>query len=327
MSNVSVEFSDENTALVSIKLDDDSLKPLMNKFFEEKQKTLTLKGFRKGKAPLFMVASHYKAEAYRAASDQAIQSSLMRGLSEHKLMALGDPVVVKLDKINNELICDLSVEIMKPIMLKKYLGLDIKKYSELDLTTELDQMLVRMSKLNTRLDETIVLDEVKENCYIGLDFTISEIGVLVEENKDFNLYLNTGMVYKPFEEKLIGNKLGDNLEFDIEFPAEFGNEKFNGKLLHFNVIIKSIKSVAALSNEELAKSMSYTSFEELKAQLEKEIVSGYETKKLQLESVDKLIQCPVHTIEPFALMLAPAYILMKLNQKLVSVKAPLDFLL
>jgi hypothetical protein len=51
----------------------------------------------------------------------------------------------------------------------------------------------------------------------------------------------------------------------------------------------------------------------------------FEDKKLQLESIDKLIQCPVYTIEPFALMLAPAYVLMKLNQKLVSVKAPLDF--
>lgn len=51
----------------------------------------------------------------------------------------------------------------------------------------------------------------------------------------------------------------------------------------------------------------------------------FEDKKLQLESVENLIQCPIHTIEPFALMLAPVYILMKLNQKLVSVKAPLDF--
>lgn len=51
----------------------------------------------------------------------------------------------------------------------------------------------------------------------------------------------------------------------------------------------------------------------------------FEDKKLQLESVDQLIQCPIYSIEPFALMLAPVYILMKRNQKLVSVKAPLDF--
>ena len=51
----------------------------------------------------------------------------------------------------------------------------------------------------------------------------------------------------------------------------------------------------------------------------------FDDKKLQLESINDLIQCPVHSVEPYSLMLAPVYILMKLNQKFVSVKAPLDF--
>jgi hypothetical protein len=53
----------------------------------------------------------------------------------------------------------------------------------------------------------------------------------------------------------------------------------------------------------------------------------FDDKKLSSESIDDLLQCPVHTVEPFSLMLAPIYVLMKLNQKLVSVKAPLDFFL
>ena len=51
----------------------------------------------------------------------------------------------------------------------------------------------------------------------------------------------------------------------------------------------------------------------------------FDDRRLQLESASELIQCPIHSIKPFALMLAPVYVLMKLNQKFVSVKAPLDF--
>lgn len=51
----------------------------------------------------------------------------------------------------------------------------------------------------------------------------------------------------------------------------------------------------------------------------------FDDKKLNLESVEELIQCPIHSIEPYSLMLSPVYVLMKLNQKFVSVKAPLDF--
>lgn len=53
----------------------------------------------------------------------------------------------------------------------------------------------------------------------------------------------------------------------------------------------------------------------------------FDDKKLSSESIEDLIQCPVHTVEPYSLMLAPVYVLMKLNHKLVSVKAPLDFFL
>ncbi len=51
----------------------------------------------------------------------------------------------------------------------------------------------------------------------------------------------------------------------------------------------------------------------------------FEDKKLHLESIEELIQCPISSVEPYSLMLSPVYVLMKLNKKLVSVKAPLDF--
>ena len=51
----------------------------------------------------------------------------------------------------------------------------------------------------------------------------------------------------------------------------------------------------------------------------------FEDKKLHLESIDQMIQCPISSVQPYSLMLSPVYVLMKLNKKLVSVKAPLDF--
>ena len=35
--------------------------------------------------------------------------------------------------------------------------------------------------------------------------------------------------------------------------------------------------------------------------------------------------CPIETVKPFALMIAPVYVFLRRNQKYVSVKAPLDF--
>jgi hypothetical protein len=51
----------------------------------------------------------------------------------------------------------------------------------------------------------------------------------------------------------------------------------------------------------------------------------FSQRKLPSSAAAALRICPVNTVKPFALMLAPVYVFMKQNAKFVSVKAPLDF--
>lgn len=47
--------------------------------------------------------------------------------------------------------------------------------------------------------------------------------------------------------------------------------------------------------------------------------------KLPLEVAPRLKECPISSVAPYALMLAPMYVFMPKNKRFVSVKAPLDF--
>ncbi|MCM2322573.1 MAG: hypothetical protein NDJ90_04865 [Oligoflexia bacterium] len=51
----------------------------------------------------------------------------------------------------------------------------------------------------------------------------------------------------------------------------------------------------------------------------------FSRRKLPKEAAQTLRACPLHTVKPYAPMLAPAYVYMPRNEKFVSVKAPLDF--
>lgn len=51
----------------------------------------------------------------------------------------------------------------------------------------------------------------------------------------------------------------------------------------------------------------------------------FSKRKLPKEAADSLRICPIDTVKPYALMLAPVYLFMKANEKFVSIKAPLDF--
>jgi hypothetical protein len=48
-------------------------------------------------------------------------------------------------------------------------------------------------------------------------------------------------------------------------------------------------------------------------------------RKLPNEAAQTLRLCPIQSVAPYALMLAPVYVYMKRNEKFVAVKAPLDF--
>ncbi|MGK5082626.1 hypothetical protein WDW37_04910 [Bdellovibrionota bacterium FG-1] len=48
-------------------------------------------------------------------------------------------------------------------------------------------------------------------------------------------------------------------------------------------------------------------------------------RKLPKEAALNLRICPVASVQPYALMLAPVYVFMRVNEKFVSIKGPLDF--
>ncbi len=52
---------------------------------------------------------------------------------------------------------------------------------------------------------------------------------------------------------------------------------------------------------------------------------NFSQKKLPREAASELRRCPIESVAPFALMIAPAYVYLKRNEKFVAVKAPLDF--
>ncbi|NDG85974.1 MAG: hypothetical protein EBX52_13175 [Proteobacteria bacterium] len=51
----------------------------------------------------------------------------------------------------------------------------------------------------------------------------------------------------------------------------------------------------------------------------------FDSKKLEINSAEGLLQCRINTVKPYALMLGPVYVFMKRNERFVSIKAPLDF--
>jgi hypothetical protein len=51
----------------------------------------------------------------------------------------------------------------------------------------------------------------------------------------------------------------------------------------------------------------------------------FSAKKLPKEAAENMRSCPIESVQPYALMLAPAYVFLRQNQKFIALKEPLDF--
>jgi|GEM_PF-974557 len=55
------------------------------------------------------------------------------------------------------------------------------------------------------------------------------------------------------------------------------------------------------------------------------ILLEFTARKLPKEAAENMRSCSIHSVQPYALMLAPTYVFLRANQKFVAIKEPLDF--
>jgi trigger factor len=130
-----------------------------------------------------------------------------------------------------------------------------------------------------------------------LDYEATLDGKPLEEGKavDFTVEVGSERFIPALEEKLVGLKPEEEKGLDVAFPEDYGYKKWAGKTISFHVKIKEIKEKILPSlDDEFAKDLgSYSSLEELKAQLrqdlEKEKKAALE-RQLKDQMLEQLIQ-------------------------------------
>lgn len=260
--SVPVIISDDNMATINVSIDEHELEPYKKHYIKEKRKHVILKGFRKGSAPEGMVARFFGEEARQSAKNNVLYSKYMKLLHEHKLQPLSEPKISHIHDADGKIVANLIVDVLQPVVLGQYLGLEIKKVPAKSTEDSLTNML---SELKQSYPKLIDVDNyVVENKNVVItDFTVNDDNKELERQVDFRINVGANLYFKPFEDQLLGMKVGEEKKFSINFPETYHKEDFRNKLIHFNIIVKGIKSVTEYPNDELAKILGYESEEKM----------------------------------------------------------------
>ena len=233
------------------KIEGESWKKAIDEAFNEKQKTVKVDGFRKGKVPRSVYEKKFGKESlYLDAANHVLQEAYVKVMEESKLEPVVQPSIdiKSIDESGVEFIFKITT---KPeVNVKKYKGLKIKP-EKVEVTD--DEVNHELGHLLERYTELVVKDGKVENGDIAIiDFEGFKDGVAFDGGKGENYSLEIGShsFIPGFEEGVIGMKAGDEKDLDLTFPEDYGAKDLAGAKVVFKVKVNEVKQKQARELDE-----------------------------------------------------------------------------
>lgn len=233
------------------------------------QKSVAVKGFRKGKAPLNTIRSLYGERLKQDVIQDIIQVHYASAIEKHDLDPVSYPTI-EFDPFeeNKDFAFSAEFEIRPTVVLKKIDGLSVKK-EKLTITDDTVNETLEEIRRNRAEAVPVLEDRVAAKGDIAvIDFKGFVDGKELENGAGENheLELGSNSFIAGFEEGVIGMRPGANNTLKLSFPEGYHASDLSGKAVEFQVTLKSLKKKQlATLDDEFAKGLGpYESLEQLK---------------------------------------------------------------
>ena len=253
----------------------------VNSKLEEHRENYTMKGFRKGKAPLALMKKMFG----KSVLGEAMQEAIDGALQEH-FEASGDRPSQQPDvKMTNEnwdegqdVEVDVAYEAMPEIPAADFSEIKLTRLVVKPEDKDVDEALGKLAENAQHFEPRKKNSKAKDGDQLVIDFKGSIDGVEFDGGaaEDFPLVLGSGSFIPGFEEQLVGAKAGDELDVNVSFPEGYQAEHLAGKPAVFAVAVKEVKEPKpAPLDDELAKKFGEEDLGALKGKLEERLTAEF----------------------------------------------------
>lgn len=269
-----------------------------NKFNEilNKYKNINIPGFRKGKAPISVIKKEVKGNVLGELLDSLLDKGIQEVKENEKIIAMGKAQILNVKDTEDSLEVTFNVNVIADPELGDYKAIKIEKDSVEVTEEEIEDLLNEKIRGASVLEEASEDKEAELHDTVNIDFTGYVDGEKFDggESKGYDLTLGTHSFIDTFEDQIVGHKKGEEFDVNVTFPENYGSDSLAGKPALFKVKVNAIKKlVAPEKNDELAKELGYTSWENIKNEIKEEITKIKENSvkdKHITELVDKVVE-------------------------------------
>ncbi|MDD3793392.1 MAG: trigger factor [Candidatus Gracilibacteria bacterium] len=265
------------------------------------QKNAEVKGFRKGSiVPENIIVKQFGEEYInRMAIDFSIDTMYRDSLRKEGLVPVAQGEIKEIVS-ESPLIIKIHVEVLPNVEIKDtYKKISLKKKEVSVSDEEVQNALTDIEKRFTKFEKNEDAEyKAKLGDRVSIDTDGFENGTLLDNTsmKNYPLILGSNLLVPGFEEKIVGAKIGEELEFPVTFPKDYHNSDFAGKETSFKVKVNQIEvAVKPEFNAEFIKALrgKDLDLEGFKALIKEELLDVKESNarlEEEKELVDELIK-------------------------------------
>ena len=273
------------------------------------QKLARIPGFRSGKVPESLIRSKFAKEVRQEVLESLVSERFRKAITEQKLRPVSEPQLLDMQLVDGQpLKFKAAFEVAPEIDITGYDSVRVSKPEAALTDEEFDAELSRVLDSHATVepveeDRALVDGDWAEIQFRGevkdLAQTVTEEGVQNASTsptqapitgEDVLIEIGGKNTLAAFNDALRGAKAGQELKFEVDYPADFGERRLAGQTVSYDVTVKGIKHKSYPERDaEFAKQLgNYESWDDFEGKL-REHAADRKKSSLDNAAKDKLL--------------------------------------
>ncbi len=271
-------------------------------------------GFRAGKVPEALVRSRFAKDVRQEVLDSLVAERFRSTLEQGSFQPVSQPQISELQLFEGQpLRFTASFEVLPEINVDGYDTVAVAR-PEVNVTDEEYE-----AELNSMLDHHATVEPVEEEraladgdwaeiSYKGqmkaspsataqegsenaAELTAPDTETPEIKGDDFLLEVGGKNTLTAFSDALRGTNVGQELTFEVDYPADFGDGRLAGKMVSYDVVVKAIKrKTYPERDEEFAKQLgNYDTWEDFETKL-RDRLAARKKDSVETQARDKMLE-------------------------------------
>lgn len=277
MSLISSNKTETNVYALEIAISAENFNAAVQKAYLKRRKSVSVPGFRKGKAPRPIIERLYGGDFfYEDALDLVFPETVKAAYDEAGLTPVDSPrdLDVKTMSAEEGVVMTFNVVVKPEITLRAYKGLVAEKTEPRVAREEVEEEIKRAIERSARLiDVDDRPAQVGDIVYVDFEGFIDGVPFKGGKAENRPLTLGSNAFVPGFEDGITGRRAGEEFDVAVTLPADYAPELASREAV-FKVRLREIKIKELPElDDEFAKDMGeYETVEEFRTGIEKELL-------------------------------------------------------